>query len=220
MTAANKVYDGTTSATLTSCTLTGVVGGDVVSCTGTAAFATASVGAGKTVTVSGLTLAGAAAGNYTLATHDGDDDAAITAATVTPAVTAANKVYDGTTSATVTSCTLTGVVGGDVVSCTGTAAFATASVGAGKTVTVERPDAGGRGRGQLHAGERRRRRRRRRSPRSTVTPAVTAANKVYDGTTTATLTSCTLDRRDRRRRGDLHGHGGVRHGERRARARR
>ena len=46
----------------------------MVSCTGTAAFDTASVGAGKTVTVSGLTLTGAAAGNYTLATHDGDDD--------------------------------------------------------------------------------------------------------------------------------------------------
>ena len=39
-----------------------------------ATFATAGVGAGKTVTVSGLTLTGADAGNYTLATHDGDDD--------------------------------------------------------------------------------------------------------------------------------------------------
>ena len=34
----------------------------------------ASVGTGKTVTVDGLTLTGAAAGNYALATHDGDDD--------------------------------------------------------------------------------------------------------------------------------------------------
>ena len=76
---ANKAYDGTTSATLTSCTLTGVVGGDVVSCTGTAAFDTASVGAGKTVTVSGLTLTGAAAGNYTLASTTATTTAAITA---------------------------------------------------------------------------------------------------------------------------------------------
>ena len=73
--AANKAYDGTTSATLTSCTLSGVVGGDVVSCTGHGDLRlTASVGTGKTVTVSGLTLTGAAAGNYTLATPDGDDD--------------------------------------------------------------------------------------------------------------------------------------------------
>ena len=41
---------------------------------GTATFDTARVGTGKTVTVSGLTLSGAAAGNYTLASHDGDDD--------------------------------------------------------------------------------------------------------------------------------------------------
>ena len=121
---ASKPYDGTMSATLTSCTLTGLVGGDVVTCTGTAAFDTASVGASKTVTVSGLTLTGAAASNYTLASTTATTTATITALTVTPAVTVANKVYDGTVSATLTSCTLGGVLGGDVVSCTGTAAFA------------------------------------------------------------------------------------------------
>jgi len=53
---------------------------DVVSCsTGTAAFDTASVGTGKTVTVTGLTLSGAAAGNYTLASST-----ATTTATITP----------------------------------------------------------------------------------------------------------------------------------------
>ena len=71
---ANKVYDGTAGATVTSCTLSGVLGGDVVSCTGTAAFDSAAVGTGKTVTVSGLALSGAAAGNYALACDDGDDD--------------------------------------------------------------------------------------------------------------------------------------------------
>ena len=91
VTAANKPYDGTTSATLTSCTLSGVLGGDVVTCTGTAAFATASVGAGKTVTVSGLTLSGAAAGNYTLATTTATTTAAITALTVTPTVAAGSQ---------------------------------------------------------------------------------------------------------------------------------
>ena len=46
----------------------------MVSCTGTAAFDTASVGVGKTVTVSGLTLTGAAAGELHAGEHDGDDD--------------------------------------------------------------------------------------------------------------------------------------------------
>jgi len=51
-----------------SCTLTGIVGADVVTCAGTATFDTAQVGTGKTVTVSGITLSGAAAENYTLLT--------------------------------------------------------------------------------------------------------------------------------------------------------
>ena len=48
------------------------------------------------MTASGLTLTGAAAGNYTLATTTATTTAAITALTVTPTVTAANKAYDGT----------------------------------------------------------------------------------------------------------------------------
>ena len=64
-------------------------------------FDTARVGTGKTVTVTGLTLSGAAAGNYTLATTTATTTANITAVTLTPTVTAANKVYDGTTSADV-----------------------------------------------------------------------------------------------------------------------
>src|SRR5207247_1772119 len=132
VTVGNKAYDGTPNATVTSCTLSGVIGADVVTCTdGTAAFATASAGAGKTVTVGGLALRGAAAGTYALATTTA------TAATVTPSVTVGNKPYDGLASATLTGCTLAGVVGGDVVTCSGgIATFATASVGVGKTVTV------------------------------------------------------------------------------------
>ena len=82
MTAANKVYDGTTAATAT-CSLTGVVGSDVVTCSGTATFDTASVGTGKTVTVTGITLSGAAAGNYTLASTTATTTANITAVTLT-----------------------------------------------------------------------------------------------------------------------------------------
>src|SRR6185503_18740837 len=121
VTVANKPYDGTTGAVITSCTLPGLVGGDVVGCAGTAAFDTPTIGANKLVTVSGLTLTGAAAGNYTLSSTAGTTTAAIVAAPVTPTVTVASRRYDGTTSATLTSCTVTGVAEGDVVSCTGTA---------------------------------------------------------------------------------------------------
>jgi hypothetical protein len=68
----NKIYDGTTTATLSSnnVVLTGVIAGDAVSLNTNgyvANFASASVGSGIAVTVSGLTLSGVSAGNYTLA---------------------------------------------------------------------------------------------------------------------------------------------------------
>jgi endonuclease YncB( thermonuclease family) len=66
-TAANKNYDGTTAATVTGRSLTGVLGSDVVSLTGgTATFDTASAGSNKTVTLAGASLSGAAAANYSL----------------------------------------------------------------------------------------------------------------------------------------------------------
>ena len=71
MTAHDKPYDGATAATLATTVenLVGVISPDVVSLTGTAAGAftpDAKVAAGKTVTISGLSLTGAAASNYTL----------------------------------------------------------------------------------------------------------------------------------------------------------
>ena len=65
ITAANKFYDATTEARITSRTLTGVIAGDVVSYRGgTATFADPDVGVDKTVTATGLSLTGASAGNY------------------------------------------------------------------------------------------------------------------------------------------------------------
>jgi hypothetical protein len=71
LTANNKVYDTTTTATLntTSATLAGVLNGDNVTLNTTGArgtFASPNVGPGIGVVVSGLTLGGAQASNYTL----------------------------------------------------------------------------------------------------------------------------------------------------------
>src|SRR3954454_4824071 len=66
----NKVYDGTTAATVTTGSRSlsgGTVQGDDVSLSGgTAIFGTKAVGTAKTVTLSGATLAGAQQANYTL----------------------------------------------------------------------------------------------------------------------------------------------------------
>src|SRR6185436_15125873 len=83
----------------------------------------------------GLSLSGAQATNYALSGTTATTTANITAATLTPAITATSKAYDGTSSAVIT-CTLTGLVGGDVVACAGTGSFDSSAVGTGKTVTV------------------------------------------------------------------------------------
>src|SRR5581483_2614111 len=145
ITANNKVYDGNTTATLNtgSAALVGVIGSDAVTLntgSATGAFANKSVGNGKTVSVSGLTLGGASAANYTLTQPS--TTANITAKGLTVSgVSANNKVYDGNTTATLNtgSAALVGVIGGDAVTlATGSAtgAFASKTVGNGKAVTV------------------------------------------------------------------------------------
>src|SRR6185503_11126715 len=93
ITASNKTYDATAAAAI-SCTLSGVVGSDAVTCVGTGSFDTAAVGTGKTVTSTNLGLGGAQAANYLLSTTTATTTANITAATLTPAITATNKTYD------------------------------------------------------------------------------------------------------------------------------
>jgi hypothetical protein len=96
ITALDKTYDGTTAATLATRTLSGVVGSDDVSLSrGTAAFADKNAGSGKTVTATGLSLSGADAGKYQLASTSATTTADIGAPD--RSITANNKVYDGTT---------------------------------------------------------------------------------------------------------------------------
>ena len=102
---------------------------------GTATFANKNAGAGKTVTATGLSLAGTDAANYTV-NSTASTTADIAALGITGAIAAAGKVYDGSTTAAITNRTLTGVIGGDDVTYVGGAAtFADRNAGTGKTVT-------------------------------------------------------------------------------------
>ncbi|MBI5944446.1 MAG: hypothetical protein HY864_08765, partial [Chloroflexi bacterium] len=92
----NKNYDGNTTANLTigSPTLIGVIGSDDVSLvtTGAAgAFVNANYGLSKTVNISGLTLSGLTAVNYTLTQPTRTAD--INPATLTYTADAANRDY-------------------------------------------------------------------------------------------------------------------------------
>ncbi len=137
VTAASKVYDGTTNAQLNgTATLNGEVSGDDVSLVTdgmSAAFAGPNVGTSIPVTVSGYTITGADAGNYTLTQPTGLT-ADITAAPLTITATANTKIYDGTTSAAAIP-TTSGLQSSDTV--TGLAeTYDTPNAGTGKTLSV------------------------------------------------------------------------------------
>lgn len=101
-TGANKTYDGSQTATVTSSDdrLTG----DVLTVSETAAFTDKNVGTNTTVNVSGASLSGADAGNYVLASNSGVASANITAKVLTiTGLQVTDKTYDGSTNTTVTN---------------------------------------------------------------------------------------------------------------------
>jgi hypothetical protein len=149
ITANNRDYNGSTSATsllLTgSAALVGVISTDAVTLSTTnaaATFATKSVGADKVVTITGLTISGGDAANYTLTQPTTTASIGIKTITVT-GITANDRIYDSTTGATslliTNSAVLAGVEAGDTVTLsTANAAgvFANKNVGTGKSITI------------------------------------------------------------------------------------
>jgi hypothetical protein len=133
VTGVNRVYNATTGATVTLGET--ALGSDAVSASyGSAAFANKNVGNGKTISVSGITLAGADAGNYSV------NPSATTAADVTPATLVvgaigSNKPYDAMTAATVVL-TDDRFAGDQILLSHAPATFASPGVGSGKTITV------------------------------------------------------------------------------------
>jgi hypothetical protein len=139
--ASNKEYDGDNSATILARALSGVLpadAGNVIATGGTATFDTENAGTGKTVSCTPFTLTGSEAGNYALTTV-ADTTANIMPLGITGSFTVGNKMYDGTTMATVLTRTLNGVLPADAgnISLTGGAAsFGDADVGMNKTVSL------------------------------------------------------------------------------------
>jgi filamentous hemagglutinin family protein len=83
ITAADKIFDGNTSATLNtgSAGFNGMLAGDALTvATASGTFDTPAIGTGKSVQINGITLGGASAANYTLA----DSTAATTASIIAP----------------------------------------------------------------------------------------------------------------------------------------
>ena len=201
ITASNKVYDGTTDATVntTGATFTGMITGDNLTVSTSGTFGDKNVGTGKTVTFGALTLGGTDAGNYVLAATGNQSSvtADITAKEITVSgITASNKVYDGTTDATVntTGATFTGMITGDNLTVSTSGTFGDKNVGTGKTVTFGALTLGGTDAGNYVLAA--------TGNQSSVTADITAkeisingvtiADKIYDGNTSATISDATV----------------------------
>ncbi|MBG0841566.1 filamentous hemagglutinin N-terminal domain-containing protein, partial [Ectopseudomonas toyotomiensis] len=96
ITATNKTYDATTTATLVGTASISALGSDVISVkgTGVGAFANKDAGIDKAVTVTGYILTGIDAGNYNLVQPTGLT-ATIAKANLTVTANDASKTYDG-----------------------------------------------------------------------------------------------------------------------------
>jgi hypothetical protein len=192
LTALDKTYDGTTLATISGSAAVTPLGQDSVFVSGSTApsgsFADKNVGTAKNVTVSGLTLAGPDAGNYTL--DPTSVTASITRATLLfSGVGVLTRAYDGTTAATLTGTPTVSPLGDDVVAVggSGTGVFLDKNAGTAKPVTYT----GGFTLSGADAGN------YELQPAGTLTgditrallqvSGLTAVDKVYDATTIATL---------------------------------
>jgi filamentous hemagglutinin family protein len=196
--AQNKVYDGSTAATISGGTLSGLVAGeDLRLLLGTGSFVDANAGTGKTVNGTAGIADGdvGLASNYTLSSSGYSSLADITPRSLSVAgVVASDKVYDGTVAAVVSGGTLSGLVTGeDLVLSLGAGSFVDANVGTGKAVTGTATVADGSnglasnyslGGSYSSTGD--------ITAKALTLSGVLVSNKVYDGSVSATVSGGSL----------------------------
>ena len=149
ITASDKVYDGSTAAVINTANavVSGLVTGDSVSVStqsGVGNFASkdvafdgAGVVASQAVTVSGLSLNGAAAGNYNVSDKSGATAKVLQRALSITGSVAQDKTVDGNTNAQVKPGQLVNLVAGESLVVSATGQFADAEIGTNKAVTTQ-----------------------------------------------------------------------------------
>jgi filamentous hemagglutinin family protein len=125
-TADNRVYDGGFVATaVMNIDPTGLIVGEALTGTGVGVFSTKDVASAIPVTINSVTLTNGANGlasNYSLSAGQ-NSSANITPKALTASVVAANKIYDGNFTAAPTLTITAGLVAGEALGVSGTAAF-------------------------------------------------------------------------------------------------
>ncbi|WP_090143255.1 YDG domain-containing protein, partial [Limnohabitans sp. DM1] len=191
--AVSKTYDGSTVASVTGSS-GDVISGDAVTLSNTAAsFDNKNAGTSKTVTVTGIALSGADAGNYSLQNSSATTTANVTAKNLTASYSAASKTYDGGVAASVTGGSAD-IVSGDVVDFSQTSAvFADKNAGAAKSVAIAGIAIAGTDAGNYALQNTTANATADITRKDVSLSSLSAANKVYDGTTVASITAGSID---------------------------
>ena len=115
ITASNKIYDGTTPATLSgsSAVISGKVTGDVLGVYASGSFSNKSVGTGKTVNISSISLTGSDKGNYVLASSGNQTSAKASITKKSLTVTADDKSVEYGDAAPTYTASYSGFVSGE-----------------------------------------------------------------------------------------------------------
>jgi filamentous hemagglutinin family protein len=132
---ASKVYDGTTSASLSGGTLVGVFAGDTVTLAQDGTYASKHAGTGIAVTATD-SLGGPSDGDYVLVEPTGLIGTIRPASLSVSGTVVGNKIFNGNSSAPLLDGSLSGVVPGDSVTLVQGGTFASSGVGAGIAVTA------------------------------------------------------------------------------------
>ena len=181
----NKVYNGNTDATVTlSSNLISGFYDDVTNAYTTATFASANVGTDKSVSVSGVSISGDDAAVYQLASVTASTTADITTASIT---LDGSREYDATADVASTIFTISGTVGTETLTLTGSGTVADKNIGTDKVVTLgtlalaDGTDGGLATNYNLASGT------ADITATNLTVSGLTASNKIYDGNTDATL---------------------------------
>jgi hypothetical protein len=174
-TALDKTYDGTTVASVNF--NDNRITGDALSLAGVGAFADKKAGAGKSVSINGISLTGADVSNYSYATTDLSATASINPKTI---LATGTRVYDGSTAMPASTFGFDGVVTGDVLALSGSVALLDKRVGANKTMNGTLLLEGADSQNYILSGM-----QYAVTPKALTVSGLTATSKVYDGTTAA-----------------------------------
>jgi len=191
LSAVSKTYDAATIAALTGTATVSKLGTDDVALTGTATgvFADKNVGTAKAVTVTGNSLSGDDAANYNLVQATGLTADITKANLAVTGLSAVSKTYDAGTIAALTGTATVSKLGTDDVALTGTAtgAFADKNVGSAKAVTVTGNSLSGDDAGNYNLVQATGLTADISKATIEAVTGITANNKTYDGSPTATL---------------------------------